>query len=184
MKKKKNPLRLVVIVVIIIVACVLLVRHFHIDNFRIISTRVLYTSGQPKGMDYTRLLYKYHIRTIINLRDSTEHRERNWYPEEITWVQNNGVKYVEMPLDKNIDKPAHFPDADMQQKFLDIMADKENLPVLIHDSSGESRVAIMAAVWLAKSRQQSIQQVLAEAEKIKQSLLVESEKTFIADLFK
>ena len=64
------------------------------------------------------------------------------------------------------------------------MTDKENLPLLVHDGAGESRVAMMAAVWLAKSRQQSIQQVLAKAEKIKKSPLVESEKTFIAGLFK
>jgi protein tyrosine/serine phosphatase len=182
--KKKNPIRTVIIVVLITAGVVLLVRHFHVKNFRIVSPGALYTSGQLKGMDYTRLLYKYHIRTIVNLRDPAEHLEKNWYPEEITWVRNNGVKYVEMPLDKNTSKAAHFPDADMQEKFLDMMADKENLPLLIHDGSGKSRVAMLAAVWLAKSRQRPAREILAEAEKIKQEPLVESEKAFIAGIAK
>jgi protein tyrosine/serine phosphatase len=182
--KKKNHVQTVIIALLVTASVVLLVRHFHIKNFRIVSPGALYTSGQLKGMDYTRLLYKYHIRTIVNLRDPAEHLEKNWYPEEITWVRNNGVKYVEMPLDKHIGKAAHFPDADMQQKFLGMMADKENLPLLIHDGSGKSRVAMLAAVWLAKSQQRPAREILAEAEKIKQEPLIESEKVFIAGVAK
>lgn len=182
--KKKSPVRTIIIVLIFTAGIVLLVRHFHIKNFKTVSPGVLYTSGQLKGMDYTRVLYKYHIRTIINLRDPAEHLEKNWYPEEITWVRNHGVKYIEMPLNKSITKPDHFPDADIQQKFLGIMADKENLPLLIHDGAGESRVAMLAAVWLAKTRHYSAQQLLAEAENIKKHPLVESEKAFIAEISK
>ena len=150
--KKKSPLRTIITTVIIVGAFVLLVRSFVIPDFNIISPRILYTSGQPRGMDYTRLLYKYHIATVINLRSPAEHREQNWYNEEITWVRTNGVEYIEMPLDKKVDSPAHFPDANMQQQFIAIMANKENQPVLIHDGKGEGRVAMLAAVWLAKGQ--------------------------------
>jgi len=135
-------------------------------------------------MDYTRLLYKYHISTIINLRSPAEHREQNWYNEEMTWVHNNGVKYIEMPLDRNANDPAHFPDADMQQQFLAIMADKTNLPVLVHDSSGESRVAMLSAVWLAKGCRLPAQQVIETASEIKKSPLADLEKQFINGLAK
>lgn len=180
--KKKNPIKTLTIILLIAVACVLLVRHFHIKNFNCISPDILYTSAQPRGMDYTRLLYKYHIATIINLRSPAEHRERNWYNEEITWVRSNGVKYLEMPLDRNIDSPAHYPDANMQGQFLAIMADKKNLPVLVHDSSGESRVAMFAAVWLIKSEQLPVQQVVDIASEIKSSPLSKPEKHFINTL--
>jgi protein tyrosine/serine phosphatase len=182
--KKKSPLRTIITIAIIAGAIVLLVNNFKIPDLNCISPGVLYTSAQPRGMDYTRLLYKYHISTIVNLRSPTEHREQNWYSEEMTWVHSNGVKYVEMPLDRNVDNPAHFPDANMQNQFLAIMADKENLPVLIHDGKGESRVAMLAAVWLAKSQRYSAEQILAETVKIKGSPLVESEKTFISSLTK
>jgi protein tyrosine/serine phosphatase len=182
-KKKQSPASLYVILVAI-AAIILLVRHFHIKNFHIIEPDVVYTSGQPIGMDYIRLLYKYHIATIINLRSPSEHRERNWYNEEIIWVRSNGVKYFEMPLDKNLESPGQFPDANMQEQFLAIMTGKENIPVLIHDSSGKSRAAMLAAVWLAKGQKLSIEQVLAVAEQIKNEPLAESETGFIHSLFK
>ena len=182
--KKKSPLRAIITIAIIAGAFVLLVRSFQISDLNIISPGILNTSAQPRGMDYTRLLYKYHIGTIINLRSPAEHREQNWYSEEMTWVRSNGAKYVEMPLDKKVDSPAHFPDANMQKQFLDIMADKGNLPVLIHDGKGEGRVAMLAAVWLAKSRQDPLEQVLVNAVKIKKKPLTEQETNFLQGLFK
>jgi protein tyrosine/serine phosphatase len=177
-------MRTIITIAIIAGAIGLLVNSFMIPDFNCISPGVLYTSAQPRGMDYTRLLYKYHISTIVNLRSPTEHREQNWYSEEMTWVRSNGVKYVEMPLDRNVNDPNHFPDTNMQKQFLAIMANKENLPVLIHDGKGEGRVAIFSAVWLAKSQRYSAEQILAEAVKIKNNPLAESERTFINGLFK
>jgi protein tyrosine/serine phosphatase len=182
--KKKNPLRTIITIAIIAGAIVMLVKNFRIPDFNCISPGILYTSAQPRGMDYTRLLYKYHIGTIINLRSPAEHREQNWYSEEMTWVRSNGVKYFELPLDRNVNDPAHFPDANMQQKFLAIMADKENLPVLVHDGKGEGRVAMLAAVWLAKNQQYTPEQVLVDAAKIKCGQLTEREINFIRGLFK
>jgi protein tyrosine/serine phosphatase len=182
--KKKSPLQTIITIAIIAGAIVMLVKNFMIPDFNCVSPGILYTSAQPRGMDYTRLLYKYHISTIINLRSPAEHREQNWYNEEMTWVRSNDVKYFEMPLDRNVNDLAHFPDANMQQKFLDIMADKENLPVLVHDGKGEGRVAILAVVWLVKDRQQPPEQVLADAAKIKCGQLTEQETNFIRGLFK
>ena len=182
--KKKSPLRTIITIAIIAGAIVMLINNFMIPDFKVVSPGILYTSAQPRGMDYTRLLYKYHISTIINLRSPAEHREQNWYSEEITWVRSNGVKYIEMPLDRNIDSPDHFPDANMQQKFLDIMADKGNLPVLVHDGKGEGRVAIIAAVWLAKNQGYTAEQVIASTVKIKGGPLTEHEINFIRGLSK
>ena len=76
MKKRKTPFGWVIIL-LVIAGAILLVRHFHIKSFYIVQPGVLYISGQPRGMDYTRLLYKYHIATIVNVRFASEHRERN-----------------------------------------------------------------------------------------------------------
>ncbi|MFA5251776.1 MAG: hypothetical protein WC454_04225 [Phycisphaerae bacterium] len=177
-KKKKQSLAALYIVLVAIAVTILLVRHFHIKNFHIAEPDVLYTSGQPRGMDYTRLLYRYHIASIINLRSQAEHRDRNWYNEEVSWVRNNGVKYIELP----IEKADYFPGKETQDQFLAIMADKNNLPVLLHDGSGESRVAMMASVWLRKVRGSSIEDTVRFAEKIKGRLLTATEKKFIEDL--
>jgi len=177
-KKKKQSLAALYIILVAIAAIIFLVRHFHIKNFHIIEPDILCTSGQPRGMDYTRLLYRYHIASIINLRSQAEHRDRNWYNEEVTWVRNNGVKYIEMP----IEKADYFPNKETQDQFLAIMADKNNLPVLLHDGSGEKRVAMLASVWLRKVRGYNVEETVRFVEKVKGQPVTTAEKTFIEQL--
>jgi protein tyrosine/serine phosphatase len=178
MKKKRTPVGIITIL-LITTAAVLLVKHFHIKSFHIIEPGVLYTSGQPRGMDYTRLLYRYHIATIVNVRSSSEHRERNWYNEEIIWVRDNGVKYVELPIERD----NYFPKKDTQDQFLAIMADKKNLPVLLHGSGGEKRVPMLTAVWLVKSEGLAVEKAAEVVEKINNDRkLTEAESKFISDL--
>lgn len=178
-KKKHSPFALYIIL-LVVAAAILLVRHFHIKNFHVIEADVLYTSGQPRGMDYTRLLYKYHIGAIVNIRSASEHREKNWYNEEITWVRNNGVKYIELPIEKD----NYLPDKQTQDQFLAIMADKANLPVLLHDSNGRKRVSMLAAVWAVKTRGDTVADANELVESIKERPLLEAEESFIAGLVK
>jgi protein tyrosine/serine phosphatase len=178
-KKKKQSLAALYIILVVTAAIILLVRHFHIKNFHVIEPDVLYTSGQPRGMDYTRLLYRYHIATIVNVRSASEHREKNWYNEEVIWVRNNGVKYIEMP----IEKADYFPNKETQDQFLAIMADKNNLPVLLHDGSGKSRVAMLAAVWLIKTQGYTVEETAKVIEKINSDRkITEAENKFITQL--
>lgn len=180
--KKKQPLVGLIIVLLITTAVIFLVRHFHIKAFNIISAEVLYTSGQPKGMDYTRLLYKYHLATIVNVRSRTEHREKNWYNEEIIFVRSNGVNYFELPIEK---KGNYFPDKQTQKQFFDIMADKDNLPVLLHGSGGDKRVVMLVAAWLRKTQGYTFEKVIKVVKKnIDDRKLTESEIRFIRDLAK
>jgi protein tyrosine/serine phosphatase len=178
-KKKKQSLAALYIILVVTAAIILLVRHFHIKNFHVIEPDVLYTSGQPRGMDYTRLLYRYHIATIVNVRSASEHREKNWYNEEVIWVRNNGVKYIELP----IEKAHYFPNKETQDQFLAIMADKNNLPVLLHDGSGKSRVAMLAAVWLIKTQGYTVEETAKVIEKINSDRkITEAENKFITQL--
>jgi len=173
---KKHPQAALITIALAITAVILLVRHFHIKDFRIIEPGVLYTSGQPRSMDYTRLLYKYHIATIINLRSPAEHREQNWYNEEITWVRTNGVKYIEMPIEKD----SYFPDEQTQNKFLVIMNERNNLPVLLHGSSDDKRVAMLVAVWLKKSKGYTSEETIKVIRKIIDDRnLTEEENKFV-----
>ena len=181
MGKNKQRWKTLVVVALVVVAIVALVRHFHIKNFHVVVPGVLYTSGQPRGMDYTRLLYKYHIATFVNVRVTTEHRERNWYNEEASWMRENGVNYVELPIEKK-DRARQFPDEDTQKEFLEIMADEQNLPVLVHGSSGRKRESIVSALWLVKSKGYSAAQAIEVVEKIKKNPVTDPERQFIESL--
>lgn len=178
MEAKKKSKTGYIFLAAVILLVVFLVRHFHIKNFHVIEPGILYTSGQPRGMDYTRLLYKYHIASIVNLRSSSEHREDNWYNEEITWVRDKGVNYFELPVDKN----DHLPDKKSQAEFLNIMKNKENLPVLLHDSNGRKRVSMMAAVWLLRAGRYKLDDTVKTVNRIKERSLTEAERQFIRNL--
>ena len=178
MKKNKSKFTGWLVLALIIAASVGIVRHFHIKNFNTVMPDVLYTSGQPRGMDYTRLLYKYHIAAIVNLRSTTEHREDNWHNEEITWVKSNGVKYIELPIEKS-SVANGAPDVNAIEKFLAIMSEKSNLPVLVHDSSGKKRVAYLTAAWMLKSGGFTYEQTVEKIEKINDRPLNEEEIKFL-----
>jgi protein tyrosine phosphatase (PTP) superfamily phosphohydrolase (DUF442 family) len=178
--KKKSKLSFYIGLAVVVLAIIGLVKHFHISDFQIVADDMLYVAGQPRGMDYSRLLYKYHIGTIVNVRAASEHREQNWYNEEMTWVRNNGMNYIEMPIDKN--KP--IPDEATQQKFLEIMANKHNLPVLLHGSGNTTRVALLTAVWRVKTQGASVEDAAAEAETINREPLTAEQIAFIKRLKK
>ena len=181
MIKKKQTLRGVIIILLIIAAAMLLFDHFHINNFRTIEPGVFYTSGQPGGMDYTRLLYNYHIATIVNIRPASEHREKNWHNEEIVSTRNNGINYIEMPIEKT----SYFPDKQTQEQFLTVMANKSNLPVLLHGGRNDKRVAMLEAVWLVKSQKGTVEQTLKEVRRILEDRQpTEDEIKFIENLSK
>jgi protein tyrosine/serine phosphatase len=134
-------------------------------------------------MDYNRLLYKYHIATIVNVRWASEHRDENWYNEEITWVRNNGVGYIELPIARSHNRANYFPNQTTQKEFLKIMADKNNLPVLLHGSSGKKRVPLLAAVWMIKNQGYTLQQTIDTVDKINgEREVAKEERQFIEQL--
>jgi protein tyrosine phosphatase (PTP) superfamily phosphohydrolase (DUF442 family) len=178
-KKKPTIAKKIFIILLIAAGIVLLVRHFHINDFCTIEPAVLYASGQPRGMDYTRLRYKYHIATIVNIRPLTEHRDQNWYSEEIVASRNNGLNYIEMPIEKG----NYFPDSRTQDGFLSIMADKNNLPVLLHGSGDDKRVAMLVAIWLEKTKGYSVEETIRTVKKIIDDReLTDDEISFINNL--
>jgi protein tyrosine/serine phosphatase len=175
-KKSASPIIYLLTAVAVIV---LIIRHFHIPDFCIISPETLYTSGQPRGMDYTRLLYKYHISTIVNVRSASEGREKNWHNEELTWIKENSVKYVELPIGKR----NYFPDNEVQSEFLLLMSNRESLPVLLHGSGDDKRVAMLTAVWLRKGQGLSVEDTIRQVKKIIDDRpLAEEEISFITNL--
>jgi len=178
MAKNNNSLKSLLTIIVFAAVIVGLVRHYHIKNFKTIVPGVLYTSGQPRGMDYTRLLYKYHIGTFVNLRQSDEHREENWYHEEISWKDDSGVNYIEIPINKQ-DTDKFLNDNASREKFNMIMGDKSNWPVLIHGNNGTKRPAILAAHWLIQLNGYSVDQAIATAEEIREAPLSDREKDLI-----
>jgi hypothetical protein len=140
----------------------LLFQHFYIKDFRILVPDILYVTGQPRGMDYMRLHYKYHIATIVNVRSATEHLEKNWRNEELLWTKEHAVRYFEIPIDKK----NYFPDTEQQNTFLAIMSNKEYQPILLHGYGDDKRVAMLTAVWFRKKLGYTADDTLIRIKKI------------------
>ncbi len=96
-------------------------------------------------------------------------------------MRENGVNYVELSIERT-DRTRQFPDEDTQTRFLEIMADPQNLPVLIHGSSGRKRESILSAVWLIKAREYSVAKAIEVVERIKKKPVTDPEKQFIQRL--
>jgi len=162
MKKKKKKLNSVIYILLIALAIVVVVRYLHIHDFVVVQKEELYVCGQPSGMDYARLAYKYHIATIVNIRPASEHRDQNWYNKEIVETKSLGIQYIQIPIEKN----QFFPDTAAQAQFLAVMAERKNRPVLLHGGTDDSRVAMLVAVWLCKSQRYSSEQALEVVREI------------------
>jgi protein tyrosine/serine phosphatase len=176
---KKRQFSSVIYFAIIIGVIILSIRHFHIPDFCHIVPETLYTSGQPRGMDYTRLLYKYQISTIVNVRSASEHREKNWHNEELSWTKENAVKYIELPIGKQ----DYFPNNQVHGEFLSLMNNRENLPVLLHGSGDDKRVAVLTAIWLRKGQGVSVEETIRQIKKIIDDRpLTEQEIDFVTNL--
>ena len=183
MDKRKQHWQMPLIAALITLLIVGTVRHFHVKNFKCIEPGVLYTSGQPRGMDYTRLFYKFNIGTVINVRLSAEHREDHWYNEEKTWMNKNNIDYIEIPIDRT-DRDRPFPTPSQQREFLEIMSNPLSWPVLVHGSSGRNRVSMLTAVWLIKAEHYTPDDTIEVVEYIKDQAITDAEREFIVSLTK
>ena len=77
-----------------------------------------------------------------------------------------------------------YPNELTQLQFRALMSDKNNLPVLIHGNSGKKRVSRLAAVWLIKDKNYSVEDTLKVMKKIKEAKPTDDEIAFVKGLAK
>ena len=140
------------------------VRDEHLRNFRVVEDGVLYRSAQlsPEGLE--RVIHDYGIRTVISFRDAedgkaTEPPDR-WEEE---FCAKRGVKYVRMPLRKWLpDDGGVVPADENVRRFLEVLADPKNRPVLAHCFRGVHRTGMYCAVYRMECHGWSNDDALAE----------------------
>jgi protein tyrosine/serine phosphatase len=124
------------------------IREKHLRNVRVVEDGVLYRSGQPSPLGLGRLVHDYDIRTVISFRD-VEEGKATVPPEqwEEPFCANLGIRYVRMPLVVWSFQDGVIPADENVHRFLDIMADPKNYPVLIHCFRGVHRTGTYAAIF-------------------------------------
>jgi protein tyrosine/serine phosphatase len=125
----------------------------HSKRLREVVPGVFYRSGQMTATGFADAVQSLGIRTIVNLQDE--------YPDpdvaagyftgetiaESDLCQQLGVRYLYLPPDliPRRQIPAHRPVA--IDRFLDILTDPSNYPLLIHCRAGLHRTGVLTAVY-------------------------------------
>jgi hypothetical protein len=122
-------------------------------RLREVTPGVLYRSGKMTADGFRDTLKRYQIRTVINLMDEypdppqTRHYFSRSEVCESEVCRELGVRYLWLPPDliSRRKVPAERPKA--IDRFLAVMDDPANHPVLIHCHAGLHRTGVMAAVY-------------------------------------
>lgn len=129
----------------------------HTRHFATVRPGVLYRGGQPTVLGLKRILHDHRIRTIVCLRDESQATAA-----EEAWCSQNEVRFVRIqPLNwdgtpgaARVDKPL--------RRFLEVMEDPANHPVLVHCFAGTHRTGGFVAVWRMEAEGWSSEQAKAE----------------------
>ena len=109
-------------------------------RFACVESGVLYRSGQPGGKAVRVFRERYKIRTIVNLRSPGKLKVDSRAQQEIAFARENGMNFVNLPYGD--------PSPEVQvEKFLAIVSDSANHPVLVHCAEGKERSGVMVAAW-------------------------------------
>lgn len=104
-------------------------------RFTVISEGKVYQSGTMHSEDLVKTVRQYGIRAVIDLR-----KEGEDVLAEHSAMTREGVKHFSLPA-------RQVPADDTVDRFLDIVGDPKNRPVLIHCKHGEGRAPLFAAIY-------------------------------------
>lgn len=120
---------------------------FYIPHFSVVQDGILYRSGQPDMRDLKRLREVYGVRMLVNLRrmDEQDGSKGLSLPEERAETERLGMKFVHMPMDSD-----EAVDSQDVRRWLEIVANEDNWPILVHCKRGVDRTGLLAAVYRTK----------------------------------
>jgi protein tyrosine/serine phosphatase len=125
----------------------------HGRRLREVEAGVLYRSGCLTVGGFEEAIQNLHIKTIVNLQDEyPDPALRNSFfdtgtSSEIELCKRFGVRYVYLPPDLIPRQQMSGQQPKAIEKFLEVMDDPANYPVLIHCKAGLHRTGVMVAVY-------------------------------------
>jgi protein tyrosine phosphatase (PTP) superfamily phosphohydrolase (DUF442 family) len=123
-----------------------------LHRFSPVREAVLYRSAQMGEATLRGSLERYGIRTLLVLRNSNEVRER-----ESRLAESVGVRFVYIRMDET---------EDGVERFLEVVGDANNHPILAHCRHGIARTGVVSAVFRMEYDDWENTDALAEARRI------------------
>jgi protein tyrosine/serine phosphatase len=113
-------------------------------HFATVDAGVLYRDGNRGIREFSHAVDQGKIRTVVILVDDAElaDQRKPEFADELAWCQTHGVRVERVPI-----LLGGWPTADDVKKFLTVVADKQNQPVLVHCAQGVRRTGMMVAAY-------------------------------------
>jgi tyrosine-protein phosphatase SIW14 len=139
-------------------------RHHTLRNLHVVDDGILYRSGQLSVDGLARVVHDYRIRTVVTLRDAHVTGDEPPDLAEEEWCKKEELNYYRLPHRPWLAPDGSVPNEINVVKFLQIMKDPANYPVLVHCLAGKHRTGAMCAVYRMEYDHWSNQKAIDELE--------------------
>jgi protein tyrosine phosphatase (PTP) superfamily phosphohydrolase (DUF442 family) len=159
MKLSRRSIAFVIVAVVLIGgAGALWYQYAHpVHHFAEVDSGILYRCGQPDEAQFALLAERYHLRTVVNLRGTEGNAP--WYVVEQRFCADHHLNFVTLDL---IDRE-HI--RSNLRRFLEVVADAANRPVLVHCEVGTARTGFAVAAYRIVFQKWSFEAALADAKR-------------------
>jgi tyrosine-protein phosphatase SIW14 len=134
-------------------------------NFRIVEDGVLYRSGQLSPDVFEQVLNDYRIKTVVTLRTTRDPSRP--FPDgwERQVCEARGLRHERLiPKVWGPDERGEIPADQNVDRFVEIMKDRKNHPVLVHCFAGIHRTGTMCAIFRMEFHEWTPDRAIAEME--------------------
>jgi protein tyrosine phosphatase (PTP) superfamily phosphohydrolase (DUF442 family) len=122
---------------------------------------VLYRDGNQSPCQFETAVRKVQPKTVVSLVDDAEEADENkpQFDSEREFLEKKGIRLERIPI-----KLGGWPTKQDVERFLAVVNNPDNQPVLVHCAQGVRRTGMMAAAY-------QIRQMGYDKERAKQSIL-------------
>jgi tyrosine-protein phosphatase SIW14 len=134
-------------------------------NFRVVEDGVLYRSGQLTPAGFDAVVADYGIKTVVTLRAVDDPKGRLPHMWEGDYCAARGLRHVRLaPQVWGPDEKGEVPSDVTVRRFLEVMDDPANHPVLVHCMAGIHRTGQVVAVFRMERQRWPVDRAMAEME--------------------